>query len=399
MRRGKEKCEHLRRIRANVAKRFGLNYTPYECHHEGDCPGTCPMCDAELADLERQIQELNVTNIDEEGCEADEKRAFIREMLQGGEDGDDDIEILQGDVMPPEDHINGNMQIHPLEGESELLPGVIPSGIERPEIVSKERRLFKRIHIAGIGFHDIEEIWDELYVGTKLALVPEPDNKHDENAVAVALMDDFDPENPEEFDFDFILGYVPRKENSELAAMLNMGWRECFSAEISELNKYAPMERRIAVDIFVESKEKVDLTVLNRIFALKLDEDESRMMRFELLKKGAAHFRWGGYPPEDHILPMEGQNVVVSDGLRLYLMKVVAIGEKCAPLLMDRFKDDIHTDDDRACYVLTNIKGPIEKKTPCPLDFVLNEATGNPALIPQNEKDLVLTLFGEVFLP
>ena len=31
----------------------GIEYEPHECEHEGDCPGTCPLCDAELQELNR----------------------------------------------------------------------------------------------------------------------------------------------------------------------------------------------------------------------------------------------------------------------------------------------------------------------------------------------------------
>ena len=62
MNRGKRKCELLLRMRARVAARYGLEYNPHECKHEEDCSGTCPLCDAELADLERQLQNRHITN-------------------------------------------------------------------------------------------------------------------------------------------------------------------------------------------------------------------------------------------------------------------------------------------------------------------------------------------------
>lgn len=66
--------------------------------------------------------------------------------------------------------------------------------------------------IAGISFYDIDDIWNELQVGTKLALVRQKDNAYDKNAVAVALVGDYDGD-PDDFDFDFILGYIPKKCN------------------------------------------------------------------------------------------------------------------------------------------------------------------------------------------
>ena len=50
MKKGKDKCKILKKIRKYVAKKYGLDYDPTECNHEGDCKGTCPNCDAELAE-------------------------------------------------------------------------------------------------------------------------------------------------------------------------------------------------------------------------------------------------------------------------------------------------------------------------------------------------------------
>ena len=32
-----------------VAKANDIKYAPTECHHEGDCAGTCPKCEARQA--------------------------------------------------------------------------------------------------------------------------------------------------------------------------------------------------------------------------------------------------------------------------------------------------------------------------------------------------------------
>lgn len=110
--------------------------------------------------------------------------------------------------------------------------------------MKKKRVLFKECPVAGIGFHDIKDIWDELYVGAKLALVRQKDNKYDKNAVAVALADDYDGDI-EDFDFDFILGYVPRTENEQIATMLDLGWDEVFECEISEMKENGPLNERL----------------------------------------------------------------------------------------------------------------------------------------------------------
>ena len=45
---GKDTCARLREIRNKIAAQNGFEPIPATCSHQGDCPGTCPKCDAEL---------------------------------------------------------------------------------------------------------------------------------------------------------------------------------------------------------------------------------------------------------------------------------------------------------------------------------------------------------------
>ena len=56
MKRGKEICNTLKEVRIKVAKANDIKYAPTECHHEGDCAGTCPKCESEVRWLEQQLQ-------------------------------------------------------------------------------------------------------------------------------------------------------------------------------------------------------------------------------------------------------------------------------------------------------------------------------------------------------
>ncbi len=56
MERGKHICETLKGIRSEIAKANEIDYRPEECHHEGDCAGTCPACESEMRWLERQLR-------------------------------------------------------------------------------------------------------------------------------------------------------------------------------------------------------------------------------------------------------------------------------------------------------------------------------------------------------
>ncbi len=56
MKRGKKICDTLKEVRMQVAKANDIKYAPTEYHHEGDCAGTCPKCEAEVRWLEQQLQ-------------------------------------------------------------------------------------------------------------------------------------------------------------------------------------------------------------------------------------------------------------------------------------------------------------------------------------------------------
>jgi len=52
---GKDKCRILKELRRQIAEKNDLSYVTSECKHQGDCLGTCPKCEAEVRDLERQL--------------------------------------------------------------------------------------------------------------------------------------------------------------------------------------------------------------------------------------------------------------------------------------------------------------------------------------------------------
>lgn len=58
MNKGKRKCEILKTIRCQVAKKNGIPYTYTECTYQGECRGTCPKCEEELRYLTRELEKL-----------------------------------------------------------------------------------------------------------------------------------------------------------------------------------------------------------------------------------------------------------------------------------------------------------------------------------------------------
>lgn len=223
-----------------------------------------------------------------------------------------------------------------------------------------ERKVLLEFPVAGVGFHDIDDIWDELYIGAKIALVRERNNKYDKNAVAVALADDYD-DDPENFDFNFILGYIPRTLNSAIAVMLDMGHEDILEAEITELNEHAPYSDRVHITVYIRSKEPIPPSD-NRL-RIKTFEEEEEWNTFtdEIWQKGVSLFRWGGFPPWKLDLPKKGDKVVFmykrAETTALYLMTVIAKDDDCAPYVDDI--EELHMVDDCCPYALTVVKGPV----------------------------------------
>ena len=56
MTKGKSTCKLLKSIRQQIADANGISYRPIECHHKGDCAGTCPACEEEIRYLERELK-------------------------------------------------------------------------------------------------------------------------------------------------------------------------------------------------------------------------------------------------------------------------------------------------------------------------------------------------------
>lgn len=340
MSKGKEKCEKLRAIRRQIAERYNLEYNPTECTHTGDCLGTCPRCDAELHELQKQLEQRGIGDIDL-NIEIQTEEANI-------DSENSDIKILQGDIIPQE------------KPETIKVTMGMPAP---PEIYKyKKRILYKECQIAGTTFHHLNDIWDELYEGAELALVRQKNNRHDKNAVAVALTDDFDG-NPDDFDFDFILGYVPRVDNEHLANMLDLGWADAFECELSRISGTNPHKGSLYMKIYLVSKNEEDVEdTSNLLRAWKLDYNEYQEFISDLSIQGCAYFRWGGFPPWERKLPEKSDKVVFlhkgKNETVLHLMYCIAVGDDDASYFVDD-KESLHAVDDCCYFVFTNVKGPI----------------------------------------
>ena len=108
-----------------------------------------------------------------------------------------------------------------------------------------KKKFYMECHLAGRMYHDADEVWDKLKVGTLLHLERDLDNRYDPDAVAVMFHDN-------ERDEAVLIGYIPRAHNSELAAFLEMGWSDAFECRINSINPETHPERQIRVTIKIK---------------------------------------------------------------------------------------------------------------------------------------------------
>lgn len=114
-----------------------------------------------------------------------------------------------------------------------------------------KKKYFMDCHLAGRKYHDADEVWEELKVGTTLRLELDKDNRHDANAVAVVYERKNDANKAQE---EFLIGYIPRGENETIANFLEMGWTDIFECRISKLNADAHPESQVYLTIRIKPK-------------------------------------------------------------------------------------------------------------------------------------------------
>ena len=108
--------------------------------------------------------------------------------------------------------------------------------------------------MAGRQYHDVDEVWEELHVGTLLELERDLDNRYDKNAVAVIYSNGVDEETGEKD--EYLLGYIPSDENEEISQLLEMGWNDILECRISKINPDAHYENQIRLTIRIRRNER-----------------------------------------------------------------------------------------------------------------------------------------------
>ena len=105
---------------------------------------------------------------------------------------------------------------------------------------------FMDCHLAGRKYYDADLVWDYLRVGQSLRLERDMQNPHDPNAVQVIYNKDGD---------NYLLGFIPRSDNQQLAAFLEMGWTDTFDCRINSLNPDTHPENQVHLTISIRRNE------------------------------------------------------------------------------------------------------------------------------------------------
>ena len=108
-------------------------------------------------------------------------------------------------------------------------------------------QFFMSCHLAGRAFHDADLVWNDLKMGQTLRLEREPQNPYDANAIQVIFNKDGE---------DYLLGYIPRSENSKLVAFLDAGWAKLFTCRISRLSPDSHPEEQVHLTVSIQRNEE-----------------------------------------------------------------------------------------------------------------------------------------------
>lgn len=112
-----------------------------------------------------------------------------------------------------------------------LLPGANSALAE-----TRAHILLQDSPLAGFQYHQGKQLWTDMKVGDELTLTREPDNPYDAQAIRVAWQGQK-------------LGYVPRRENADIARIMDSGTR--LQARISRLLESRDPWQRVRFEILV----------------------------------------------------------------------------------------------------------------------------------------------------
>lgn len=119
-----------------------------------------------------------------------------------------------------------------------LLLFLLPSAPLRADVVT--HILLQDSPLAGFQYHAGKKLWPDMRVGDALTLIREPENSFDVNAVRVEWHGQK-------------IGYVPRRENSDVARFLDRG--KPLEARITRLAESRDAWARVRFEILIPLKK------------------------------------------------------------------------------------------------------------------------------------------------
>lgn len=106
-----------------------------------------------------------------------------------------------------------------------------------PAHAADARIIVQQSPLAGFQYYEGKGLWEMMRVGDTLLLAREPQNPHDANAVRVLWRNE-------------MLGYIPRRENSDVARQMDRG--APVKARIVRLKEARNPWQRIEFEVYVE---------------------------------------------------------------------------------------------------------------------------------------------------
>ena len=115
------------------------------------------------------------------------------------------------------------------------LLGLLHTGVIAGD-TPKARIVVQHAPLAGFVHYDGAQVWNDMRPGDSLTLVREAANPHDSNAVRLEWR-------------GRMLGYVPRRDNADLARQMDHGSR--VEARITSLRRAANGRHQMSYEIYV----------------------------------------------------------------------------------------------------------------------------------------------------
>lgn len=106
-----------------------------------------------------------------------------------------------------------------------------------PACAADARIIVQQSPLAGFQYYEGRDLWTMMRVGDPLQLTREAQNPHDANAVRVLWRNE-------------MLGYIPRRENSDVARQMDRG--APVKARIVQLKEARNPWQRIEFEVYVE---------------------------------------------------------------------------------------------------------------------------------------------------